>query len=118
MRDILVQVPYKYAQRKYMSTPRFELASSSKYLSIVPYCATRAKFLKRRVHTDKNSRAQEAYEISKKQKNSLTTRYVANRMQENDSVACDATRQMHFLSHIDRALRAHSFTDLQTDGHT
>ena len=26
----------------------------------VPYCATRAKFLKRRVHTDKNSRAQEA----------------------------------------------------------
>ncbi len=62
----------------------------------VPYCTTRAKFLKRRIHTDKNNRAQEAYDISKKQKNSLTTRYVANRMRENDSVACDATRQMHF----------------------
>jgi hypothetical protein len=34
------------------------------------YYATRAKFLKRRVHTDKNSRAQEAYryDIKKKQK--------------------------------------------------
>ena len=34
----------------------------------VPYCTTRAKFLKRRIHTDKNNRAQEAYDISKKQK--------------------------------------------------
>ena len=62
----------------------------------VPYCATRAQFLKRRVHTDKNSRAQEAYDIKKNKKNILTTRYVANRMRENDSVACDATRQIHF----------------------
>ncbi len=66
------------------------------YMCIVPYYATRAKFLKRRVHTEKTAVLKKLATFQKNIKKCRTTRYIAKRMRENDSVACDATRQMHF----------------------
>ena len=47
-------------------------------------------------HRQKQSCSRSLRHFKKTKKISHATLYVANRMRENDSVACDATRQMHF----------------------